>query len=383
MAQRKNTYRLSTAVVVTVLTEIILAALLAFGYFVLMQMIPGMKLDRPEMMAVFAAGPVVSLLFLLMFWWKKRALSKFSSPEMLKHLAPMLSTGKPVFKFVFFRLALFFLTIALVNPQIGSKMTEVKQEGIDLMIAIDVSNSMLSEDIKPNRLERARRGVAQLIDKLYGDRVGIIVFAGDAYVQLPITTDFSAARMFLNTITTDIVPVQGTSIGAAINRSMESFDFDNGAQKAIIVISDGEDHEAAALEAAKKAAEKGVIIHTIGMGTAQGGPIPIYNGRNQTGYKKDKEGRTVITRLDEKMLQDLATAGNGQFVRASTAQMGINVLLEEIDSMNKTEFGTVSYAEYEDRFQVFLIIALVLLLIEQLVSERRSKWREKFKLFES
>lgn len=383
MAQRKNTYRLSTAVVVTVLTEIILAALLAFGYFVLMQMIPGMKLDRPEMMTVFAAGPVVSLLFLLMFWWKKRALSKFSSPEMLKHLAPMLSTGKPVFKFVFFRLALFFLTIALVNPQIGSKMTEVKQEGIDLMIAIDVSNSMLSEDIKPNRLERARRGVAQLIDKLYGDRVGIIVFAGDAYVQLPITTDFSAARMFLNTITTDIVPVQGTSIGAAINRSMESFDFDNGAQKAIIVISDGEDHEAAALEAAKKAAEKGVIIHTIGMGTAQGGPIPIYNGRNQTGYKKDKEGRTVITRLDEKMLQDIATAGNGQFVRASTAQMGINVLLEEIDSMNKTEFGTVSYAEYEDRFQIFLIIALVLLLIEQLVSERRSKWREKFKLFES
>ena len=383
MSQRKNTYRLSTAVVVTVLTEIILAALLAFGYFVLMQMIPGMKLDRPEMMAVFAAGPVVSLLFLLMFWWKKRALSKFSSPEMLKHLAPMLSTGKPVFKFVFFRLALFFLTIALVNPQIGSKMTEVKQEGIDLMIAIDVSNSMLSEDIKPNRLERARRGIAQLIDKLYGDRVGIIVFAGDAYVQLPITTDFSAARMFLNTITTDIVPVQGTSIGAAINRSMESFDFDNGAQKAIIVISDGEDHEAAALEAAKKAAEKGVVIHTIGMGTAQGGPIPIYNGRNQTGYKKDKEGRTVITRLDEKMLQDLATAGNGQFVRASTAQMGINVLLEEIDSMNKTEFGTVSYAEYEDRFQVFLIIALVLLLIEQLVSERRSKWREKFKLFES
>src|SRR5690554_6412818 len=383
MAQRKNTYRLATAVMVTVLTEIILAALLAFGYFVLMQMIPGMKLDRPEMMAVFAAGPVVSLLFLLMFWWKKRALSKFSSPEMLKHLAPMLSTGKPVFKFVFFRLALFFLTIALVNPQIGSKMTEVKQEGIDLMIAIDVSNSMVSEDIKPNRLERARRGIAQLIDKLYGDRVGIIVFAGDAYVQLPITTDFSAARMFLNTITTDIVPVQGTSIGAAINRSMESFDFDNGAHKAIIVISDGEDHEAAALEAAKKAAEKNVMIHTIGMGTAQGGPIPIYNGRNQTGYKKDKEGRTVITRLDEKMLQDLATAGNGQFVRASTAQMGINVLLEEIDSMNKTEFGTVSYAEYEDRFQVFLIIALVLLLIEQLVSERRSKWREKFKLFES
>lgn len=383
MLRRKYTYRLSLAVTLSLLTELLLALLLALGWFILIPTIPGMRLANEGLMIVFAVGPVITLLFLLVFWWKKRALERFSSPKMLRHLTPSISTGKPVFKFLLIRGAVFFLTIALVNPQIGSKMTEAKQEGIDLMIAIDVSNSMLSEDIKPNRLERARRGVSQLMDKLYGDRVGIIVFAGDAYVQLPITTDFSAARMFLNTITTDIVPVQGTSIGAAINLAMESFDFENGAQKAIMIISDGEDHEAEALDAAQQAAEKGVIIHTIGMGTVQGGPIPIYNGRQQTGYKKDKNGNTVVTRLNERMLQDIATAANGQFVRASTSQMGINVLLEEIDEMNKTEFGTTTYSEYEDRFQVFLAIALVLLLVEAAMTNKRSKWREKINLFES
>lgn len=383
MAKKKTTYRLSMAVTIAVIAEVLLAGFLAVGYFVLLQVIPGMKLDRPELMLLFVAGPIVTVLFLSMLWWKKRAMGQFSSTEMLRYLSPMLSTGKPLLKFLLFRLALFFLTIAVINPQIGSKMTEAKQEGIDLMIAIDVSSSMLSEDIKPNRLIRARRGVSQLIDKLYGDRIGIVVFAGDAYVQLPVTTDYSAARMFLDMINTDIVPVQGTSIGSAIDLSLESFDFENGAQKAIIIISDGEDHEAEALEAAKRAAEKDVVIHTIGMGTQQGGPIPLYNGGQKTGYKKDKEGKTVITRLDEKMLQDISTAANGEFVRASTAQMGINALLEEIKSMNKTEFGSVTYSEYEDRFQIFLAIALVLLLLEWLVAERKSKWREKFKLFES
>lgn len=383
MARKPHTYRLSAAVVVAVLTELVLAGLWALGYFVFLQTIPGVRLDKPELMWLFATGPLLSLLFVFLIWWKKRAVEAFSSPAMLEHLAPLLSTGKPVLKYALFRWAIFFLTIAVINPQMGSKMTEAKQEGIDLMIALDVSNSMLSEDIKPNRLIRAKRGIAQLVDKLYGDRVGIIVFAGDAYVQLPITTDYSAARMFLNTINSQIVPVQGTSIGAAVDLALESFDFDNGAQKAIIVISDGEDHEAEALEAAQRADEKEVVIHTIGMGTEQGGPIPLYQGRRQVGYKKDKQGNTVITRLDEEMLQDISTAAAGQFVRASTSQMGINVLLEEIRGMNKTEFGTVTYSEYEDRFQVFLAAALVLLLLEWLIAERKSKWRRKFNLFES
>lgn len=381
MKKRTHTYRLGFAVLTTVIVEVILAAFLAVGYFVLLQAIPGVRLANPDWIWLFAAGPVFTLVFLAMLWWKKKALAGFSEAPMLAHLSPMISTGKTVLKFLLFRVGVFFLTLAAINPQMGSKMTEAKQEGVDLMIAIDVSSSMLSEDIRPNRLVRARMGISQLIDKLHGDRVGIIVFAGDAYVQLPITTDYSAARMFLNTIDTDIVPVQGTSIGAAINLSLESFDFENGTKKAIIIISDGEDHEAEALNAARKAAEKEVIIHTIGMGTEQGGPIPLYKGKQQIGFKKDKDGKTVVTRLNEKMLQDISTAAGGEFVRASTAQMGINALLEEIKTMNKTEFGTIAYSEYEDRFQVFLGIALVFLLLEWIVAERRSKWREKFNLF--
>lgn len=381
MKKRKYTYRLSFAVLTTVIVEVILAVFLAVGYFVLLQTIPGVRIANPKWMMLFAAGPVFTLVFLAALWWKKKALAGFSQAPMLAYLSPMISTGKTVLKFLLFRVAMFFLSLAAINPQMGSKMTEAKQEGVDLMIAIDVSTSMLSEDIRPNRLVRARMGIAQFIDKLHGDRVGIIVFAGDAYVQLPITTDYSAARMFLNTIDSDIVPVQGTSIGSAINLALESFDFENGTKKAIIVISDGEDHEAEALNAARKAAEKDVIIHTIGMGTEQGGPIPLYKGGRKTGFKKDKDGKTVVTRLNEKMLQDISTATGGEFVRASTSQMGINALLEEIKAMNKTEFGTVSYSEYEDRFQIFLGIALVFLLLEWIVAERRSRWREKFNLF--
>jgi Ca-activated chloride channel homolog len=381
MSKQPRTYRTGFAFFALLITELVLGGLWATGYFVLMQTIPGLKLDKPEFMYLFAVAPALSLLFFFMLLWKKSALQKFSSAAMLQHLAPDFSTGKPVFKFILLRFALFFLTIALINPKSGSKMAEAKYEGIDLMIALDVSNSMLAEDIKPNRLTRSKRGITQLLDKLHGDRIGIIVFAGDAYVQLPITTDYSAARLFLSTIDEKVVPVQGTAIGAAIDLAMESFDFENATQKAIIIISDGENHEDDAIGAATKAREQGVTIHTIGMGSAQGAPLPIYQGKQQTGYRKDNAGSTVISRLDEKMLEDIATAGGGLFVRASTAQSGLNILLEEINTMTKTEFGTVAYAEYEDRFQIFLIIGLFFLWLEFFVLERRNRWRDKFNFF--
>lgn len=383
MTKVKSTYRLSFAFIALLLTELVLAGLWATGYFFLLQTIPGLKLEKPEFLFLFAIAPALTLIFFLILLWKKSVLSKFSSNAMLKYLAPEISTGKPVLKFILFRFALFFLTIALINPMSGSKMAEAKYEGIDLMIALDVSNSMLAEDIKPNRLTRSKRGISQLIDKLHGDRLGIIVFAGSAYVQLPITTDYSAARLFLSTIDEKVVPVQGTAIGAAIDLSMESFDFENATQKAIIIISDGENHEDDAIESARKAQEKGVIIHTIGMGSAQGAPLPIFQGKQQTGYRKDNSGSTVISRLDEKMLQDIATAGGGTFVRATTAKSGLNVLLDEINLMNKTEFGTVAYAEYEDRFQIFLLIGIALLWIELFIVERKNKWRDKFNFFGS
>jgi Ca-activated chloride channel family protein len=383
MSKTQSTYRLSFAFLALLLTELLLAGLWATGYFVLLQSIPGLKLDKPQFLILFAIAPVLTLIFFLILLWKKSVLSKFSSLAMLQYLAPDRSIGKPVFKFILFRLALFFLTIALINPMSGSKMAEAKYEGIDLMIALDVSNSMLAEDIKPNRLTRSKRGISQLIDKLHGDRLGIIVFAGNAYVQLPITTDYSAARLFLSTIDEKVVPVQGTAIGAAIDLSMESFDFENATQKAIIIISDGENHEDDAIEAARKAQEKGVIIHTIGMGSAQGAPLPVYQGKQQTGYRKDNAGSTVISRLDEKMLQDIATAGGGIFVRATTARSGLNILLEEINLMNKTEFGTVAYAEYEDRFQIFLLIGIALLWLDLFILERKNKWSDKFNFFGS
>lgn len=383
MQKQAVSYRMSFALTSLVVSELLLAAMLFAGWFVLVPMVPGLKLERPEWIWIFAAGPVFSLLFALIFWWKKRALEQFASAAMLGYLAPQRSTGKPVLKFLLFRWAVFFLTIALINPKLGTKMAEAKQEGIDMMIAIDVSRSMLAEDIKPNRLERAKRGISQMIDKLYGDRVGIIVFAGDAYVQLPITNDYSAARMFLKTINTEIVPVQGTSIGAAIDLALESFDFENATQKAIVIISDGEDHEAEAISAAQRAGEKEVVIYTRGMGTVQGGPIPLYSGRQQSGYHKNKDGNTVVTRLNEEILQDIAATAGGTFVRASTAKMGLDMILGEINQMNKTEFGTVTYTEYEDRFQPFIVVALVLLLWSFIIGERKSVWREKFKLFEA
>ena len=275
------------------------------------------------------------------------------------------------------------LLIGLANLQFGTKVEEVKREGIDLMIALDVSNSMLAEDLSPNRLERSKRAIFQLIQKLHNDRLGIIVFAGDAYVQLPITTDYSSAKLFLETIGTDIVPTQGTSIGAAINLAMESFDFENGTSKSIIVITDGENHEDDAKEAASEASAKDVLVHTIGMGSEKGGPIPVYKNGAQIDFRKDNQGNTVVTKLNETMLKEIAAAGNGSYVRASNANAGLGIVMEEIDKMEKKEFGSKSFKDYEDRFQIFLIISLILIIIEYFLSNRRTSKLDGVNLFET
>jgi Ca-activated chloride channel family protein len=252
-------------------------------------------------------------------------------------------------------------------------MEEVKREGVDLMIALDLSNSMLAEDIKPNRLERARQAISRLIDKLDGDRIGLVVFAGDAYVQLPITTDYSAAKLFLSTVNTDIIPSQGTAIGKAISLSMRCFDMENGQNKAIIIITDGENHEDDAMEQTKLASEKGVFVHTLGMGLSKGGPIPVYNKYgNNTGYRKDKEGNTIISKLNEQMLQDIASAGKGTYVRANNTQAGLSALFAEINKMEKKEIGSMIFTDYKDRFQLFLSIALFLLIFDLVLLSRKT-----------
>ena len=318
-------------------------------------------------------------LFLLMVYyskWKRKAFKSFGEGLVKKGLIPFYSKSRENLKFLLIFLCITSMIIGISNPQIGTKMEEVKREGVDLMIALDLSNSMLAEDIKPNRLERARQAISRLIDKLEGDRIGLIVFAGDAYVQLPITTDYSAAKLFLSTVNTSIIPNQGTAVGKAIDLSIRSFDMENGQNKAIIIITDGENHEDDALEQAKLTNEKGVLVHTLGMGLSKGGPIPIYNKYgNNIGYRKDKEGNTIISKLNEQMLQEIASAGGGTYVRANNTQAGLSALFSEINKMEKKEIGTMVFTDYKDRFQLFLSIAFLLLFFDLILLSRKNKWK--------
>jgi Ca-activated chloride channel homolog len=379
--KNKAKYNFLPILISVLITEFIFAALFFVFYLVIYQTIPGLKLDRPELLWLLIGGPILSIFFLLLIFNKNNLLKKFADVSLLPYLVPGISSVRAVAKFLAFRISFTFLIIVLVNPMLGSKTAEAKIEGIDLMIALDVSNSMLAQDLEPNRLERAKRAIQQALEDLKGNRIGIVVFGGESFVQLPITTDYSAAKLFLSTITTDIMPVQGTAIGSAIDLSVESFDFENGTQKAIIVITDGENHEDDAVRAAKDAFEKKVIVHTIGMGSVKGSPLPTYQNGNMTGYRKDKDGTTIISKLDEKNCIEIASAGHGIFLRATNSQLNLNALFEEINGMKKTEFGTVAYTDYEDRFQFFLIIALFFICIDLMITERKNNWLEKFNIF--
>ena len=313
--------------------------------------------------------------------WTKKRINQLSSIKLRGLVLPQFNIKTKWAHLLLFILMWVFLIFGIANPQIGSKLYEAKREGIDLMVAIDVSNSMLAEDIKPNRLERTRMGVEKLIDNLHGDRLGIVIFAGKAYVQLPLTTDYAAAKLFTNSLSTGSVNSQGTSIGAALETSLASFDFSSESSKAIIVVTDGEDHEDDALKLAKEAREKGVSIYTIGLGSVQGAPIPIYKNGVQLGYRKDKQGNTIITKLNEEMLSDLANAGGGQFFRANNGRIGLKEILNEINKLETTELESKVFSDYEDRFQYFLAFALLFLIIEIMWPEKRLKFIDKLNLF--
>lgn len=333
---------------------------------------------------LFALGliPVFVLVFLLISVWRKTALKSYGELAIIKNLFPDVSNAKRIWKFIFFCFAFLFLIIGIVNPQVGTKLEEIKRKGADLMLCLDVSNSMNAEDFVPNRLEKAKQAISKLVDKLEGDRIGIIVFGGESYVQLPITTDYAAAKLFLESISTDMIPTQGTDIGKAINLALESFGKDEGKNKAIVIITDGENHDQDALSAAEAAAEKGISIHTIGMGSENGAPIPIYKGKIREGFRKDKDGNTVVTKLNEQILKEIAGAGNGVYVRATNSDAGLNNILSEIDKLEKKQFESKMYSDYEDRFQWFISAALLFLLFETFLTERKSKLYKKLNLFE-
>ena len=276
--------------------------------------------------------------------------------------------------------ALASIIIGISRPQFGSKLKTEKRKGIELIIALDVSNSMMAEDIQPNRLERSKRAISQLVDKLSNDKIGLIVFAGEAYTQLPITADYVSAKLFLNSVGPQMVPTQGTAIGAAIELAQKSFNPQFAGSKAIIVITDGENHEDDAVGAAKAADEQGIVVYTIGMGLPQGGPIPDFENGSRN-YRKDKQGNIVVTKLDEVMLQQIAEAGKGAYVRANNAQVGLNTLFDEVNKMEKSELETQVYADYDDKFQYFIGLGLFLILLDFMMLERKNKYLKNFKLF--
>jgi len=325
--------------------------------------------------------PLMIFIFLLVLKWRRKSLNKIAEAGLQSIVLPQLSKSKVVWRFIFWCLEMAFLVIAIANPQFGTKLEEAKREGIDIMIALDVSNSMKAQDLAPNRLENAKQSIGRLINNLNDDRIGIIVFAGQSYVQLPITTDYSSAKLFLESISCDMIPTQGTAIGAAIDLAVESFDPKSPAAKAIIVITDGENHEDDAVKSAEAAAEKGMTVHTIGMGSEAGVPLPLVSNGNIVGYRKDNEGNTVVSKLNTALLKEIAAAGKGIFVQAGRSQSALSVVKDELNKMEKKEYASKRYTDYEGRFQFFLAAAIFLLISESLLSERKSKFLQKLNLF--
>ena len=342
-----------------------------------------MRFEHPEYLYWLLVIPVLVIIYILFRLGQKRRFERFAQIGMREQLVPSYSTRRANFKFIVFLLMIACVILALANLQSGSKMEEVKREGIDLYIAVDVSNSMNAEDIVPSRLERSKQAINKLISEMKGDRIGVIVFADKAFVQLPITTDYSAAKMFLSTVNTSLVASQGTAIAEAINLAVKSFS-DEEHSKAIVIISDGEDHENdAAVKAAQEAAKQGIRIYTIGMGLPDGAPIPQYNQYgHHTGYRKDKNGNTIITKLNEAMLQQIAAAGNGIYVRASNSNVGLEKIYDDIEKLDKSEIEAKVFTDYENQFQWFVGAAIVLLLIEMLISSGKKGWEKRFNIFE-
>lgn len=337
------------------------------------------RFASPEYLYILLAIPVMVGLYVFSSYIRKESLNRFGNLEQIRQLMPGVSFQRGWIKFSIFLVAFISLVVGLARPQFGSKLTEVKRKGIEIIIALDVSNSMLSQDIQPNRLERAKQAISRLVDQLTNDRIGLIVFAGDAYVQLPVTNDYTSAKMFLSSISPGMVPKQGTAIGAAINLAASSFSPQEETSKVIIVISDGENHEDDPLDAAKRANERGIMVHAIGIGSPQGAPIPTSKGNQD--FLRDKDGNVVVTRLDEETLSKMSITGGGKYIRATNSQIGLLPLFEEINRLERVEFKEKGFSEYDDQFQYLFGLALVLLIIEFLILERRNRLIQRLNLF--
>lgn len=323
-----------------------------------------LKWQNPWMFWGILVLTAVVILFIFIKRNQKKQLQKFATASALKLIMPRFSKHNATVRFVIWSLAFLAFILAGANLQFGDKKEEITRSGIDIIICLDVSKSMLAEDLKPNRLSRAKLAINNILKELGSDRVGIVVFAGDAYLQLPLTSDHEAAELFVNEISTNVIPTQGTNIASALELAKSSFPENSPTNKAIIVISDGEEHDGKAVEIAENLADEKISVFAIGLGSAQGTTIPNFINNQRYGVKKDKNGSTVITRLNEQALQDIANAGNGKYVLGSSQSLGLNTVLSSISSIEKTEYETKEYTAYQSQFQIFLIIGILLLLIE-------------------
>ena len=336
------------------------------------------RFAHPDFLYLLFLLPALVAFYVYAMIVKKKAIKKYGNPTLLDELMPEVSTKRQHLKFWLLFGAITMVIFIIAGPQFGSKLETVKRQGVEIMVCLDVSNSMLAEDVSPNRLDKAKQMLSRLTDGFTNDKVGLIVFAGDAFTQLPITSDYISAKMFLSSINPSMVSTQGTAIGAAINLAARSFTPDETTDKAIILITDGENHEDDAIGAAKAAAEKGIHVNIVGMGDPKGSPIPIQGSNN---YMKDKDGNVVITKLNEQMGQEIAAAGNGMYVRADNTNSALKALQKEIEKMNKTELDSKVYSEYDEQFQIFAWIALFLLIADFMTLDRKNRIFRKVKLF--
>jgi Ca-activated chloride channel family protein len=330
---------------------------------------------------VLAIIPVIILFFLVLQIWKRHAQKKFADKSLLKKLSPNQSLFKSILKLTVLCLAIASLAIALVNPKIGTKLETVKREGVDIVFAVDVSKSMLAEDIAPNRLEKAKQLVTQIINNLASDRVGIIAYAGKAFPQLPITTDYASAKMFLQNMNTDMLSSQGTAINEAIELAKTYYDDDEQTNRVLIIISDGEDHSEEAANVAEEASEAGIRIFTIGVGKDVGGPIPIKRNGVLLNYKKDTNGETVITKLNEETLKTIADEANGAYINGANTNDVVESIRDILNKMDKKEFEAKQFADFKDQFQWFLVFAIAFLFLDIFLLERKTSWLKKLNLF--
>lgn len=336
------------------------------------------RFGEPIYLYLLLIVPFLVVFYLYTNYRRRKRLRQYGDPELMAHLMPNVSKYRPDVKFWLVTAALVMVIFMLARPQFGSKMETVKRQGVETVVALDISNSMLAQDVTPSRLEKSKKLVSRLVETFNNDKVAMIVFAGEAFTQLPITSDYISAKMFLETISPSLITTQGTDIRAAIGLAMKSFTPNEGVGRAIVLITDGENHEGGAVEAAQQAAEKGVRVFVLGVGSPDGSPIPV-EGTND--FRRDKDGNVVVTKLNEQMCQEIAKAGNGMYVRVDNTNNAERALNAEINKLAKADVETQVYTEFDEQFDVLAWLALVLLAVDVMLLNRKNPLFKNVKLF--